>query len=119
MTGVRLEWCKARARKHRWSEEVELLLEEMRRVLVFLKWQAAWWKGRKTLRMVDSMPTQEGLTAYACRQSALRDSLTASFQSLWSGVPALITDGLDIMESGEADGPTIDAPPLQSQMFYN
>ncbi|KAG2746814.1 hypothetical protein P692DRAFT_20738788, partial [Suillus brevipes Sb2] len=108
---VRLEWCKARARKHRWSEEVELLLEEMRRVLVFLKWQAAWWKGHETLRMVDSMPTQEGLTAYACRQSALRDSLTASFQSLWSGVPALIADGLDIMESGEADGPTIDAPP--------
>jgi hypothetical protein len=41
MTGVRLEWCKARAHKHRLSEEVELLLEEMRHVLVFLKWQAA------------------------------------------------------------------------------
>ncbi|KAG1721861.1 uncharacterized protein EDB91DRAFT_1210239 [Suillus paluster] len=46
---VRLEWCKARAHAHRWSEEVELLLEEMRRVIVFLKWQAAWWKERETL----------------------------------------------------------------------
>jgi hypothetical protein len=55
---------------------------------------------------------------YVCHQSALCDSLTTSFQSLWSGVPALISDGLDIMESGEVDGPTIDAPP-QSQMFYN
>jgi hypothetical protein len=104
--GVRLEWCKARARAHRWSEEVELLLEEMRRVIVFLKWQADWWKERETLRMVDSVPTQEGLTAYACRQSALRGSLIASFQNLWSGVPALVFDG--VMESREADAPTID-----------
>ncbi|KAG1798028.1 hypothetical protein EV424DRAFT_1475028 [Suillus variegatus] len=61
---VRLEWCKARARAHRWSEEVELLLEEMRQVLVFLKWQGAWWKERMNLRMLDSAPAQEGLTAY-------------------------------------------------------
>lgn len=104
--GVRLEWCKARARAHRWSEEVELLLEEMRRVIVFLKWQADWWKERETLQMVDSAPTQEGLTAYACRQSELRGSLIASFQNLWSGVPALVFDG--VMESREADAPTID-----------
>ncbi|KAG1740920.1 hypothetical protein EDB19DRAFT_1895244 [Suillus lakei] len=46
---VHLEWCKARAHAHQWSEEVELLLEEMRHVIVFLKWQADWWKERKTL----------------------------------------------------------------------
>ncbi|KAF9231029.1 hypothetical protein BU15DRAFT_90993 [Melanogaster broomeanus] len=38
---MRIEWCKARARANRWAEEVELLSEEMRRVLAFLKWQAA------------------------------------------------------------------------------
>ncbi|KAG0691527.1 hypothetical protein DFH29DRAFT_1010861 [Suillus ampliporus] len=39
--GVRIEWCKSRARALRWSEEVELLREEMRRVLQFFAWQAA------------------------------------------------------------------------------
>ncbi|KAG1834248.1 hypothetical protein EV424DRAFT_1468755 [Suillus variegatus] len=108
---VRLEWCKARARAHRWSEEVELLLEEMRRVLVFLKWQGAWWKERTALRTLDSAPAQEGLTAYACRQSALRESLIAEFQWLWCDVPALVSGSVIIPESGEIDAPTIDAPP--------
>ncbi|KAG2106954.1 uncharacterized protein F5147DRAFT_746092 [Suillus discolor] len=82
---VCLEWCKAHACAHRWSEEVELLLEEMRRVLAFLTWQAEWWKERSSLRMLDSPSTQEGLMAYACCQSALRLSLVSSFQELWSG----------------------------------
>ncbi|KAF5375829.1 hypothetical protein D9615_008231 [Tricholomella constricta] len=30
-----IEWCKSKARSDRWSEEVELLQEEMRRVLEF------------------------------------------------------------------------------------
>ncbi|KAG2130405.1 uncharacterized protein EDB93DRAFT_1243278 [Suillus bovinus] len=42
---VRVEWCKACARANRWSEEVELLLKEMRRVIVSLRWQAEWWSG--------------------------------------------------------------------------
>ncbi|KAG2107820.1 hypothetical protein DEU56DRAFT_920537 [Suillus clintonianus] len=89
---VRLEWCKARARAHRWSEEVELLLEEMRRVLVFLRWQGSWWKERITLRTLNSAPAQEGLSA------------------LWSDVPTLVSGGVLIPESGEVDTPTIDAP---------
>ena len=39
----RLEWSKAYARKARWSEEVKLLKEEMRRVLEFLKWKSTDW----------------------------------------------------------------------------
>ncbi|KAN0079965.1 hypothetical protein V8E55_009531 [Tylopilus felleus] len=34
---VRMEWCKARAHVMHWGEEVALLLEEMRRVLEFLR----------------------------------------------------------------------------------
>ncbi|KAG1786540.1 uncharacterized protein HD556DRAFT_1449630 [Suillus plorans] len=41
--GIHIEWCKSRARALWWSEEVELLREEMRRVLEFFAWQAAWW----------------------------------------------------------------------------
>ncbi|KAG2143995.1 hypothetical protein BD769DRAFT_1383033 [Suillus cothurnatus] len=42
--GVRTEWCKSCVRALRWSEEVELLREEMRRVLEFFTWQQAWWE---------------------------------------------------------------------------
>ncbi|KAJ7099018.1 hypothetical protein C8R44DRAFT_593419, partial [Mycena epipterygia] len=42
--GLRVEWAKTRARAHRWTEEVDLLEEEMRRILVFLEWRAGWWR---------------------------------------------------------------------------
>ncbi|KAG2737192.1 hypothetical protein P692DRAFT_20705909, partial [Suillus brevipes Sb2] len=80
---VRLEWCKARARAYQWLEEVELLLEEMRQVLAFLRWQGSWWKECITLQTLNSAPAQEGLSVYACCQSALRVLLIAKFQRLW------------------------------------
>ncbi|KAG1851559.1 hypothetical protein C8R48DRAFT_750003 [Suillus tomentosus] len=46
VAGVRIEWCKARARAARWSEEVDLLLEEMRRVLAYLEWEIGAWRSR-------------------------------------------------------------------------
>ncbi|RDX44815.1 hypothetical protein OH76DRAFT_1328515, partial [Lentinus brumalis] len=41
---LRVEWCKARARAQRWTEECELLQEEMRRVLQYHEWRADWWE---------------------------------------------------------------------------
>lgn len=35
------KWCKARAHKLHWEEEVELLDKEQRHILVFLNWQAS------------------------------------------------------------------------------
>ncbi|KAG1724932.1 uncharacterized protein EDB91DRAFT_1331171 [Suillus paluster] len=43
---MRIEWCKARARAMRWAEEVELLKEEMRRILQFFEWDAQRWDER-------------------------------------------------------------------------
>ncbi|KAG2031785.1 hypothetical protein BDR03DRAFT_936229 [Suillus americanus] len=108
---VRVEWCKARARVNRWSEEVELLLEEMRRVIEFLKWQAGWWSGRASARVMESTAEQEGVTAYACRQAALRLSLIASFQHLWRDVPRHVIAALNIPMDSDNDPPTIDARP--------
>ncbi|KAJ7015755.1 hypothetical protein C8F04DRAFT_1284868 [Mycena alexandri] len=45
LTGLRAEWAKAWARTRRWTEEVTLLKEEMRRVPVALRWKAEWWRG--------------------------------------------------------------------------
>ena len=43
LDAMRIEWCKARARANRWTEEVDLLKEEMRRTEQFLEWHANWW----------------------------------------------------------------------------
>ncbi|KAJ7699783.1 hypothetical protein B0H14DRAFT_3100193 [Mycena olivaceomarginata] len=40
---LRIEWAKTRARAWRWTEEVDLVEEEMRRVLAFLNWKANHW----------------------------------------------------------------------------
>lgn len=39
---LQAEWAKSRARATRWTEEVMLLKEEMRRALAFLNWRAQW-----------------------------------------------------------------------------
>jgi hypothetical protein len=53
ITALRIEWCKARARAQRWSEEVRLLLEEMRRILEFLNWRATFWETRAGFLQCD------------------------------------------------------------------
>ncbi|KAG1839753.1 hypothetical protein DFJ58DRAFT_718504 [Suillus subalutaceus] len=76
--GLRVEWCKARARSMRWAEEVELLQEEMRRVSCFLRWHASWWKKK------IAEHTLQGLSAYAYRQARLRDKLAHCFEIKWA-----------------------------------
>ena len=39
---MRVEWAKSRARMMRWKEELLIVQEEMRRVLVYLRWRAEW-----------------------------------------------------------------------------
>jgi hypothetical protein len=63
-----VEWAKSRARAMRWSEELRLLEEEMRRVLVFLEWDAnVWTKQAEDLESrwpsIDRAQL-EGLAAY-------------------------------------------------------
>lgn len=84
LQGVRIEWCKSRARALRWSEEVELLREEMRRVIQFFAWQAAWWEGQGKRRVGESVAHAEGLQAYAGRQANLRHRMADYFRTLWS-----------------------------------
>lgn len=38
----------------RFSEEVELLLEEMRRVCQFLQWQESWWLAKAEQKVAES-----------------------------------------------------------------
>lgn len=82
---LRVEWAKAKARAERWEEEVVLINEEMRRVLVFCRWKATWWKEqvgfRTTTVLIDA-----GLRAYSERQAAMEDNIAALFSRKWEAV---------------------------------
>ncbi|KAK7019006.1 CxC2 domain-containing protein [Favolaschia claudopus] len=80
---VRVEWAAAKARKDRWSEEVELLREEMRRVLRFLKWRALWWEERRTINRAVMPEVRDGLQAFAAQQAAILRQISRRFKSSW------------------------------------
>ncbi|KAJ6518333.1 hypothetical protein C8R47DRAFT_1205389 [Mycena vitilis] len=81
---VRVEWSKAKARKERWEEEVELLREEMKRVLRFLRWRAQWWETRRGTRRTNvSQELRGGLEAYAARQAAGAREIARRFKTSW------------------------------------
>ena len=64
-TALRIEWCRTRARAMRWSEEVLLVQEEMRRVLEYMSWLANWWSSHAAVPSMAHDPyLTEGLTAY-------------------------------------------------------
>ncbi|KAJ7721966.1 hypothetical protein DFH07DRAFT_783991 [Mycena maculata] len=84
LLAVRVEWSKAKARKERWEEEVELLREEMKRVLRFLWWHTMWWEIRRATRREGVTPELlAGLQAYAARQAAIHREITRGFKRVW------------------------------------
>ncbi|KAJ7017592.1 hypothetical protein C8F04DRAFT_884636, partial [Mycena alexandri] len=83
------ERAKTRARSLRWTEEVDLLEEEMRRVLQFLTWRAGWWEEQIGRRGLPEGSQREGETAYATRQAALLIDLRDVFAQKWSGLAEL------------------------------
>ncbi|KAK7050311.1 CxC2 domain-containing protein [Favolaschia claudopus] len=59
------------------GRRVDLLEEEMRRILVFLDWKAGWWRELNGLK--------EGLVAYAERQAGIQEAIKQRFESDWQG----------------------------------
>ncbi|KAI0712134.1 hypothetical protein C8Q76DRAFT_693826 [Earliella scabrosa] len=90
---LRVEWCKARARAARWSEEVELLQEEMRRTITYHEWAAAQWPARVDTKFVERPDYREGANAYARRQAAVRTSLRDFCKRTWQHVPQWVCLG--------------------------
>ncbi|KAJ7825744.1 hypothetical protein B0H14DRAFT_3088554 [Mycena olivaceomarginata] len=68
--GLRVEWCKAWARTRRWTEEVQLLKEEMRRTPLALHHKAWWWLERRAPTGFEGRHV-EGAAAYVTSQAAL------------------------------------------------
>ncbi|KAF9523674.1 hypothetical protein CPB83DRAFT_898542 [Crepidotus variabilis] len=105
---LRLEWCKARARAHRWQEECLFLAEEMRRIKESLEYEAKKWD-KRTVDVImiqdgfGAAPCADELTlagkiAYAHRQASIRRKMKASFEVLWTG----LSEKLVSMEDGDA-----------------
>ncbi len=76
----------------RWAEEVELIQEEMRRVLAFLKWQAEWWRAQGgDLMHVNDVTIRDGMKAYRERQARIREDLYDRFEFMWRGRDHLLS----------------------------
>ena len=109
---LRVEWAKAKARADRWEEEVILLDEEMRRVLVFCGWKNTWWKEQIANRPEGSVGVSpelaEGLSAYAESQAAMETALAVSFAGKWKAVRARARPLINkLMNLEPADGESI------------
>ena len=77
--GLRTEWAKSRAWKNRWEEEVDLTLEEMRRVLCYMDWRAQYWQSLVSKRQVLDATLREGTAAYAEKQAYVAQAMARNF----------------------------------------
>ncbi|KAF9471428.1 hypothetical protein BDN70DRAFT_820006, partial [Pholiota conissans] len=98
---LRSEWARSRARVHRCKEEVNLLLEEMRRVLQFLDWRAKWWDSRQQPRIGVAADLQEGLKAFAIDQASIQRQLSTTFQAIWKTPLNLVDDNQSSIDDDE------------------
>ncbi|KAJ3964660.1 hypothetical protein EV361DRAFT_873830 [Lentinula raphanica] len=106
---VRVEWCKTHARARRWVEEVNLLVEERRRVLVTLEYNTKEWEGRAEYKGPLSEGKDEahieGARAYALSQASVFRALAGRFTDLWAGV-VVAEEGTE--QDNEGDGASED-----------
>jgi hypothetical protein len=66
-------------------EEVLLVKEEMRRVIVTLEYRAKLWDARLTMRLTDISPgLSEGVRAYATKQARILRRRATFFTNLWA-----------------------------------
>ncbi|RPD55075.1 hypothetical protein L227DRAFT_615722 [Lentinus tigrinus ALCF2SS1-6] len=94
---LRIEWCMARARANRWTEEVELLLEEMRRTIVYHTWRAEVWLATVDRVHQDRPDYLEGANAYARRQATIRTAMSDFCAVSWRHVQQWVGLGVDAM----------------------
>ncbi|KIY61963.1 hypothetical protein CYLTODRAFT_494956 [Cylindrobasidium torrendii FP15055 ss-10] len=79
------EWSKAKARRDRWWEEMELLKEEMRRVVESLKHEEHVWQQRAigAGREDETADVASGRVSFCLAQAEGRRRVRESFLSLW------------------------------------
>jgi hypothetical protein len=89
---LHVEWAKSRARATRWTEEIDLVVEEMCRTLGFFEWKARWWRNCTRLQLTESDDLHHGIDAYAEKQAALLDHHATNYAQHW--LPILKVKGI-------------------------
>ena len=84
---LQVEWAKAQEQASRYEEEVELIVEEMRRTLVSFEWNAREWDSFATSTpfgdsAIDAT-TIAGIVAYAKKQADIRRRMAKIFLDDW------------------------------------
>ncbi|PPR04810.1 hypothetical protein CVT26_012981 [Gymnopilus dilepis] len=100
---LRAEWARSRVRVNRAKEEVQLLREEMRRVVVYLDWKSEWWKSRQQARYLKDVVLAEGLHSYCVDQENRQQDLKVHFQDIWKTPLKNIIHTGDDEEKGDDD----------------
>ncbi|KAJ7853723.1 hypothetical protein B0H14DRAFT_3085596 [Mycena olivaceomarginata] len=100
---LRLEWAKMRARAWRWTEEVDLVEEEMRRILAFLQWKEKRWLDLADERHNIDDVLHEGLVAYARHQARIQWDLRVCFEGNWQAISGYIKMAQDNLDTIPAE----------------
>ena len=79
----------------RFTEQIAIIAEEKRRVLVTLEGEACAWDARETLHREDTSPESQGKAAYAAKQATIRRKLKTKFAQQWQT--------LDLSAPGDED----------------
>lgn len=105
LTGLKVEYAKARARANRWLEEVHLVQEEMRRILAYINWKIGWWLDNLSHLTDRKDKLALGCVIYGNRQVCILRTLAQKFRQQWEAdcdvksLPALRKDGLLAVKS--------------------
>ncbi|KAJ7711045.1 hypothetical protein B0H14DRAFT_2645959 [Mycena olivaceomarginata] len=84
---LRVEWCKALARSSRYTEEVMLLQEEMRRTIAYGQTAANQWDTLAAAELPGaSAEVTEGRRAYAAEQAATERARCIDLERRWTGL---------------------------------
>jgi hypothetical protein len=80
---MRVEWAKAKARMTRWTEEELIVQEEMRRVICYQEWKAAWWREQGSMRNEGDAGILSGVAGYANKQASICERLAVKCALRW------------------------------------
>ena len=87
---LRVEWLKSRARVMRYREEIVMVTDERAFTLASLEHEACKWETELCREREDlDVAGQEGISALAKRQAAIRRNLANQFKHTWSTAPRL------------------------------
>ncbi|KAL1658094.1 hypothetical protein GGF50DRAFT_67967, partial [Schizophyllum commune] len=94
---LRVEFLKSKARRDRDREEIELLLEEMRRVIASLEYDAGEWDRRVHARSDCDQAVLDGLQSYAREQANVCRERATIYDIKWKTVRHAATLALDLL----------------------